>query len=314
MRYHPPFLVKILFKIYQGLIILLTPLWLLFLWTRVVAKKEDVKRLSERFGYSKLLRPAGPLIWIHAASVGESLSALPLIEVLLKKSSSLHILITTNTRTSAELMKKRLPARAFHQFIPFDQVFFVNRFLTHWNPQGVLWLESELWPTFLKSLSRKNIPCILINARLSNRSFVQWQRFRFIIRFLLNQFSLCLAQSTEMAIRLRALGARVVRMPGNLKFASLPLPVNLEDLAHLKNIIGERPIWCAASTHLGEEILIGEVHKKLKSLFPNLLTLLVPRHPERGLTIHEELMDLDIKSQRRSLKKELTSKNRYLSL
>lgn len=314
MKYQPSFLMQIIFKIYQGLMIFLTPIWILVLWIRVSIQKEDFKRLHERFGCSKRSRPVGPLIWIHAASVGESISALPLIETLLKKTPDLHILITTNTCTSAEIMKKRLPKRAFHQFIPFDQLFFINRFLNHWKPQGVLWLESELWPGFLNGVGTRNIPCILINARLSDRSFGRWQRFKFIIRFVLNQFNVCLAQSTDMAIRLRALGARSVRMPGNLKFASVPLPVNPQDLAHLKNIIGERPLWCAASTHPGEEILIAEVHKKLKNFFPSLLTILIPRHPERGSAIHEELMDLDLNSQRRSMHQELTAKTEiYLS-
>lgn len=313
MRYQPSFLMKVILKIYQSIMILLTPILILVLLIRVNNQKEDFKRLSERFGRSKLTRPSGPLIWVHAASVGESISALPLIEVLLKKNSDLHILITTNTRTSANLMKKRLPARAFHQFVPFDQVFFVNRFLKHWNPQGVLWLESELWPTFLSTIHTKNIPSILINARLSNHSFEKWQQYGFIIRFLLNQFSLCLAQSTQMAIRLRTLGAPSVRMPGNLKFANVPLPVCLQDLAHLKNNLGDRPVWCAASTHEGEEILIAEIHGKLKKFFPNLLTILVPRHPDRGAKIYEDLRDLKLSVQRRSIQKEF-SKNTEIYL
>lgn len=289
MGYKPSFLMCFVFKMYQGGMVLLTPLLVLLLGIRYLKGKESPKRIWERFGRTSEERPKGSLIWIHAASVGESLSTLPLIEALLKKNHNLHIMVTTNTLTSAALMAKRLPERAFHQFFPLDQIFFIRRFLKRWQPQGVLWLESELWPGFLSELRAQNIPCVLVNARLSNRSFQKWQRFSGVIRFLLGQFSLCLAQSVDMAFRLRKLGARAVRMPGNLKFSSPPLPVNPNDLAHLKTMISDRPIWCAASTHPGEEILLADVHKQLKLFFPSLLTIIVPRHPERGGSIENVL-------------------------
>ncbi len=309
MMYYPSFFIRVLFRFYQVLMIVLTPFLMLLLALRCFKGKEDVKRIFERFGKSSVpMPPKGPLIWIHAASVGESLSTLPLIEALLKRKSDLHVLVTTNTRTSAEIMSKRLPDRAFHQFFPLDQIFCIKRFLKKWSPQGVLWLESELWPGFLFELHAKKIPCILVNARLSKRSFQKWQRFSAVVRFLLSQFSLCLAQSPDMAFRLRKLGARTVRMPGNLKFSSPPLPLNPSDFAHLKALISDRPVWCAASTHPGEEEIIAEVHKQLKLFFPNILTIIVPRHPERGKTIETSLKNQAFVTARRQDRKRLVPK------
>ncbi|MBS0185874.1 MAG: 3-deoxy-D-manno-octulosonic acid transferase [Proteobacteria bacterium] len=303
------FLGYVLFRCYQVLMVILTPFLALFLVLRWLKGKENIKRIFERFGKSSIQRPSkGPLIWVHAASVGESLSTLPLIEALLKKKSDLHILVTTNTRTSAEIMSKRLPNRAFHQFFPLDQVFCIKSFLKKWSPQGVLWLESELWPGFLFELHAKKIPCILVNARLSRRSFQKWQRFSPVVRFLLSQFSLCLAQSSDMAFRLRKLGARTVRMPGNLKFSSPPLPLNPNDFAHLKALISDRPVWCAASTHIGEEELIADVHKQLRTFFPTLLTIIVPRHPERGESIEASLKNQGFMTARRQDRKRLVHK------
>lgn len=190
--------------------------------------KEDVKRFNERIGKPKLPRPEGRLFWLHGASVGESLSMLPLIDKLLQTYPEAHVMVTTGTTTSAELMGKRLPERAFHQYIPIDNPKFTRRFVKYWRPDAVLWFESELWPAMLSSIKSKNIPLILVNGRISNRSFKRWQQFDFICKELLSCFTYCLGQSDEDAHRLKVLGAKEAECLGNLKYAGLPLPVDEE--------------------------------------------------------------------------------------
>lgn len=279
----------LVYRFYQFLMWIFWPFISLYLLVRLTRGKESGSRFFERFGFSKKQRPEGPLIWIHAASVGESLAVLPLIELLLNRDSCLHILITTGTTTSAQLIEKRLPLRAFHQYIPIDHPFCVSLFLKRWSPSCVMWLESELWPIFLRSIKKKKIPSILMNARMSDASYKRWRRSAGIGRFLLKQFDLCLAQSTEMALRLRTLGAAHVRVPGNLKFASAPLPVKEEELQFLEKKTAKRLLLLGASTHFDEENIIGRFHVRLKGSFPTLLTIIVPRHPHRGKAICESL-------------------------
>ncbi len=295
------------YRLYQGLIWCLSPFLCIYLIGRLFKEKEDAKHFFERFGFSKKKRPEGPLIWIHAVSVGESLAALPLIDALLNKNIELHILITTGTVTSARLMRQRLPARAMHQFIPIDHPLCISMFLEKWTPSCVLWLESELWPLFLCTIKKRRIPSILINARVSDGSYRRWSRFSSLVRFLLGQFDLCLAQSPQMAFRLRSLGAAHIRMPGNLKFAAAPLPVDIGDLAYLKGATEGRPLLLAASTHYNEESKIGELHIRLKEKFPGFLTIIVPRHPDRGVEIYEELSEKGLNVIRRSTGKDIAA-------
>jgi 3-deoxy-D-manno-octulosonic-acid transferase len=198
-------------------------------------------------------------------------------------------MITTGTVTSAKIMADRLPAGIIHQFAPVDHPRWINRFLDHWKPDLALWLESEFWPNSLSALAGRSIPIVLVNARISPKSFAGWRRFRRTIGTVLDKFSLCLAQSIEDSEKLTALGARNVRIPGNLKFAAAALPAKENELQDLANMIGDRPVWAAASTHPGEEESIAAVHAILTRTFPNLLTLIVPRHPVRGAEIAHQL-------------------------
>ena len=301
------YFVKILLRFYQVFIFILTPVWFIWLLLRLSQKKELITRLCERWGKSTVQKPHGSLLWIHAASVGESLSALPLIKKIQEYSPDLNILMTTGTVTSARLMAGRLPQNVIHQFFPMDMLLFVHRFLSYWRPDGVLWLESELWPTMLSETRQKKIPMALVNARLSPKSFQRWQRFPVIADFLLRQFNICLAQSGEMAFHLKSLGAQHVRMPGNLKYASPPLPVDLHELAQIKKKLKMRVILCVASTHPGEEEKIFYVHQKIKQHLPNFLTILVPRHPERGQEIKEAGLRKNLTVSRRSLQEPIYS-------
>ena len=196
-------------KIYNFLVAVLYPLVIQgYVKKRKICGKEDIKRFNERVGKPKKARPAGKLFWLHGASVGESVSMLPLINKILETYEDAHVMVTTGTVTSADVMQKRLPERAFHQFIPIDNPIFTNRFVRHWHPDVVLWFESEFWPAVLSSISKRNIPLILINGRISNKTFKRWQQFDFICKELLECFTLCLGQSEEDAYRLRVLGAK----------------------------------------------------------------------------------------------------------
>lgn len=261
----------------------------IYLNRRMARGKEDPHRFGERLGRPARPRPSGLVVWVHAASVGESISVLPLIERVRAMRPDATVLLTTGTVTSARLMAERLPAGAIHQFVPVDRVAYVRSFLDHWRPDLALWAESEFWPNLLGETAKRNIPIVLINGRVSDRSFARWRRYRGTIKSILGGFRLCLGQSETDADRLRQLGAPVVAAPGNLKLAAPPLPADPAKLADLRAQIAGRPVWVAASTHAGEEVLCGRVHRQLTLCHPGLLTLVVPRHPERGKGIAEEL-------------------------
>ncbi len=253
--------------------------------------KEDVKRFNERVGRPIMKRPEGRLVWLHGASVGESISMLPLINKLLEIYPDIHVMVTTGTTTSAEVMAKRLPERAFHQYLPIDNPVFTTRFVRYWQPTIALWFESEFWPAMLSSIKRRNIPLILINGRISNKTFKRWQQFEYIIKELLGCFTACLGQSEEDAYRLRVLGAKDAMCLGNLKYAGLPIPVDAEKKKEILAQIGNRPLWLVSSTHHDEETKIGRFLKELQEKHPNLLTLIAPRHPNRGTEIRDHLRD-----------------------
>jgi len=267
---------------------------------RLSQGKEEPTRLDERRGIASLPRPSGSMIWVHAASVGEAQSSLVLIEAILRDRPGCHILQTTGTLTSATLMKERLPEGSFHQFAPIDRLTWVRRFLDHWQPDCALWMESELWPNLVLETNRRGIPSALVNARMSPRTFRRWQRLSGSAKQLLNCFSLCLAQTEEQGEYLRQLGADTVQCLGNLKFSADPLPADEDELSSLRAVVGQRPVWLAASTHPGEEDLATEVHKILRARHPELLTVIAPRHPARSDEIAERLKSGKIEFSRRS--------------
>ena len=247
--------------------------------------KEDPKRFRERRGVASAMRPQGPLVWMHAASVGEATAALGLIERLLASRPGVAILVTTGTVTSARLLATRMPAPVRHQFVPADLPHWVRRFLDHWRPDLALWIESELWPNLVLLTHARGIPMILVNARLSARSYDRWQRWPGLIRPMLRAFDLRLAQDQQQTDRFRSLGARRVAMLGDLKSAAAPLPFDRSQLLELRIRIGPRPVWLAASTHAGEEEVAVRVHSELVPRFTGLLTIIVPRHPLRAEAI-----------------------------
>lgn len=252
---------------------------------RADCAKEDPARLGERFGRPSIERRAGPLVWVHAASLGEASSALPLLEALLVRRRMLEILLTTSTVSSARVITERLPARVRHQFAPVDRPAAWRAFLSHWRPDLALLMESELWPNLILEARAGGIPLALVNGRMSERSFRRWARVRGSAACLLAGFELCLVQSETDRDRFAALGAQKVKRLGNLKLAAPPLPADPAALAGLAAVIGDRPVWLAASTHPGEEAQVLAAHVRLVRQLPDLLTIIVPRHPERGAAI-----------------------------
>ncbi len=268
-------------NIYKFLMLFSTIPLELALKIRQNAGKEPLERISERKGHPSQPRPEGPLIWVHAASVGEAQSALVLIRNLLNNHPAWAVMITTGTLTSAQMLEKTLPDRAFHQFFPLDHPKWVARFLDHWRPDVCLWMESELWPNMLMEINARNIPAALVNARLSERSFRNWKQLGDTAARLLRAFSVILAQTPDDQARFRSLGGVHVMMTDNLKYSAAPLPFDTKDLAALQNATAGRPLWLYASTHKGEEALACRVHKVLSQVLPDILTIVVPRHPAR---------------------------------
>lgn len=297
--------------LYRGLTTLGAPLIAYYLDRRMARGKEDRIRFGERRGISSQARPEGKLVWLHAASIGESVSMLPVIERLQAEVGT-TVLITTGTVTSAELMAERLPEGAIHQYVPVDRLPWVRRFLDHWRPDLVLWAESEFWPNLLVETAERGVPLILLNGRISDRSFAKWRRQPRLMRRLLDCFVLCLGQTPTDAERLSLLGAKRVACRGNLKFAALPLPVDEAALTVLSARMGDRPRWLAASTHPGEEALAGRVHQALSAAYPDLLTIVVPRHPNRGDDVAAELTAQGLRVAQRGAGEEITAETQIL--
>ena len=286
-------------KIYRGLSYLTYPFIQVLLAKRKKKGKEDKRRFKERLGFATTVRPQGKLIWIHGASVGESLSAMPLVNRLVRE-KDVTVMVTTGTVTSAELMEKRLPKGAFHQYVPVDYPTYVKRFIRHFHPDVGLFIESDFWPNMLIEAHAQKVPLILLNGRVSDRSFRRWQRAKWFIKPLLHLFALCLGQTQEDARRLGVLGAPNTGCVGNLKFSATPMPIDEDELVAMRNAIGQRPVWVAGSTHDNEEEQAGTVHRLLQTVYPDLLTVIVPRHPNRADDIEKNLLQKGLTVHRRS--------------
>ncbi len=247
---------------------------------RVARGKEDGRRINERYGHASAARPEGRVVWVHAASVGETNAVMPLAARLTER--GFRVVFTSTTTTSAAVAARRLPKSAIHQFGPLDIGPFVDRFLAHWKPDLAIFVESEIWPTVIQRLDRLGIPLAIVNGRLSGRTFGGWRRVMWVARAVFSRIGLALAQSEEDGARFRALGVRRVTVTGNLKFDVPPLAAEPDEVERLLTDIGQRPVWVAASTHAGEEEFIADAHRLMRARHPGLLTVIVPRHPERG--------------------------------
>ena len=274
------------YKLLTRLIAPIVPLWLSY---RKCKGKEDAGRMQERYGKSSYARPKGQLLWIHGASVGEANSVLALIHSLKARFPNLNILLTTGTVTSAQLMKQRLPKGVLHQYVPIDTPEATQAFIRHWLPDVVWFVESEIWPNLIDAAREYFCIMALINGRMSARSFAFWQKHSAFSADIFSAFKIAFAQSEEDAKRLKLLGVKEVLSIGNIKYDAPALPCNEGELLKLKEATDQRIGWLAASTHPGEESLIAEAHIRLAKQHRGLLTIIVPRHPERGADIAAQL-------------------------
>lgn len=276
-------------KAYRLATRLAAPIAPLLLAWRTRKGKEEADRRPERYGLASAPRPKGFLVWFHAASVGELNAAMPVIDAIAKSRPDIRILLTTATVTSARLARMRLPKSALHQYVPLDGRRYMNRFLDHWRPDLALLVESEIWPNLVIEAKARKIPLLLINGRMSTSSFKAWRRRPGISRPIFSAFDLVLAQNDVLAERFAQLGARQARDAGNLKADAPPPPIDGTGKAELEGAFSGRPVWLAASTHPGEEEIIGAAHSLIKKALPDIATVIVPRHPERGNAVATSL-------------------------
>jgi 3-deoxy-D-manno-octulosonic-acid transferase len=285
-------------RLYRGVSAALTPAAGILIRQRLKQGKEDAARIDERKGISALARPPGPLVWVHGASVGEILAAAALIEHL--RAMGISIVLTSGTATSAGIASRRFPPGVIHQFIPYDSPRFVARFLDHWQPSFGLFIESDLWPNLVMASNERRIPIIIINGRMSPRSYRRWKKAPRTIGALLGAFDMCLAQSDGDADRFASLGSPHVFTTGNLKFDEPPPSGDPVKLDRLNAMVRGRPIVVAASTHPGEDEILIDAHRRLANYFTALLTIIVPRHPQRGADIEALVEQAELRPALRS--------------
>ena len=272
---------------------------LLLAWRTRIGKEEPARR-AERYGEASMPRPSGFLVWFHAASVGEANAVLPVIDAIAAEHPEIGLLLTTGTVTSAKLARARLPKGAVHQYVPLDNQDYVRRFLEHWRPDLAVFVESEIWPNLVLETNALNIPLVLVNGRMSFRSFRRWRNRPGLSRPLFSAFGLVLAQNERFAQRFTALGAARAVPVGNLKIDAPPPPVDLAGHKKLSAALAGRSVWLAASTHPGEDDIAAVAHLAMKGARPDLLTIIVPRHPDRGPFIARLLTNANLKVALRS--------------
>ena len=281
----------IIYRILINLVLILSPIIILI---RLIKKKEDYIRFKEKIGFFSKKRINGNLIWFHGASVGEIKSILPLIEKFEKNKKIQQILITSNTLSSSKLIKTFKYKKVIHQFFPIDTNFLSQKFISYWNPSKVFFVDSEIWPNTIINISNKNIPLILVNGRITKKTFNKWMKIRNFSKELFSKFDLCLSSSKESANFLKRLNAKNIKYLGNIKFSNSE---QSKQTVHknLRKFFKKKKIWCASSTHETEEVLCALTHANLKRKINNLLTIIIPRHVERSEKIRSDLNKLDLK-------------------
>ena len=283
-----------MFFLYQAiltLIIIISPIIILI---RVFKNKEHRIRYKEKFSFSSKKRVKGKLIWFHGASVGEILSVIPLIKIYEKNKSIGQILVTSSTLSSSKILDQFKLKKTIHQFYPIDHVYITKKFLKFWRPNISIFIDSEIWPSMFGQLERKKIPLILINARITKSSFRRWQIFSKFANQVFKKISLALPQNLETLKYLKILKVKNIKTAGNLKYYG-EKNNQINKAKQLKNKFRDFRVWCAASTHNNEEILIGKLHKSLKKVEKNLVTIIIPRHINRTNEIIDDLNNLNLK-------------------
>ena len=291
------------YRVLINLIFILSPIIIIF---RVFQKKEDFKRFKEKFCFFSKKKKEGQLIWFHGASVGEILSITPILNKLEKDPKISQVLVTSNTLSSSKIIEKYKFKKLVHQFFPIDTNFFSNKFLNYWKPSTAFFIDSEIWPNTINNLKKKNIPIILLNGRITKKTFTKWKLLSNFAKNIFNKFNLCLASSNKSKNYLTILGAKKVKMIGNLKYSQLENEKNFLS-ENIKKNLQSKKIWCASSTHESEETFCGLIHKKLKKKYKNLLTIIIPRHIERVDSIQKDLLKLNLKIQTHEPQKKIRS-------
>ena len=279
------------YRILINLILLLSPIIILI---RLLQIKEDPLRFKEKLGFYSKKKLKGKLIWFHGASVGEILSVIPLIEKLEKNKQIKQILITSNTLSSSKILSKLKLKKTIHQFLPIDTDYNTNKFLSYWDPSIAIFIDSEIWPNMITNIKKKKISLMLINARITKKSFTKWNFFPSSAKKLFQNFDMCLSSSLESKNYLKLLGAKKISYIGNLKFTQSEKTAD-ELSSNIKKFFLTRKIWCASSTHELEEKICANIHKKLKIKYKNLLTVIIPRHIHRTKKIIKEIKELNLK-------------------
>ena len=281
----------ICYRLLTVLTLILSPVILIY---RLIKNKEHPKRFKEKFCFFSNFRKKGKLIWFHGASVGELQSIIPIIEKLDKNKKISQILITSNTLSSSKIISTYKFKKVIHQFFPLDMNFFSKKFLNYWKPSIVFFIDSEIWPNMLINLKKREIPIILLNGRLTKKTYEKWLLFSNFAKTLFDKFNLCLCSNNETKKYLKKLGAKKVKYIGNLKYAQSEQKI--DDInKNVKSLIRSKKVWCASSTHFNEENFCGLIHKKLKLKHKNLLTIIIPRHINRVESIKKDLIDLNLK-------------------
>ena len=281
----------IVYRFLINLIFFLSPLILFY---RFVKKKEDPIRFKEKFGFFKKKRKKGKLIWFHGASVGELQSVIPLIEKCEKNNSIKQILVTSNTLSSSKILKNKDFKKVIHQFFPIDTNFIIKKFLDYWKPSKAIFIDSEFWPNAIIYLKEKQIPTVLVNGRITKKTFHRWKKFSNFSNKIFSNFDLCLASSKESYQYLKKLNFKNVKFIGNLKYSQAESE-NLYASKNLVKLLSANKSWCASSTHNSEELFIGHAHKILKRKNKKLITIIIPRHIERCFEIKKNLEKLNLK-------------------
>ena len=283
----------IFYRFLINLIIILSPLIILY---RLFKKKEHLSRFKEKFCYFSKKRIRGKLIWFHGASVGELQSIVPLLEKFEKNKEIQQILITSNTLSSSRIVEKIKIKKIVHQFFPVDTNLLSNKFLNYWKPSAAFFIDSEIWPNMLHNLQEKNIPTLLLNGRITKKTFSKWSLIPNFSKKIFSKFNLCFPSSKQSKKFLSKLGVNKIKFVGNLKYSqSEKGEIKIDKF--LKKSLKLRKIWCASSTHISEEIFCGKIHKELKKKYKNLLTIIIPRHIERVHSIKSDLSKLELKIQ-----------------
>ena len=281
-----------LYQIILSFLIIISPLIILF---RIIKNKEDKKRFLEKFSFFSKRKIKKNLIWFHCASVGELMSVIPLVENYEKKKSIDQILITTSTLSSSKIIKKFQFKKTIHQFYPIDHYIFVNKFIKYWKPNLAIFVESEIWPCMFNKLNKKNIPIILLNARITKKTFNRWFLIKKFSYQIFNKIHLAYPQNIESKSFLKKLNIKKIKYIGNLKFAENNQITKKNFNEKLKSQFNKKKIWVASSTHINEELFCAKTHLELKKKNKNLLTIIIPRHVHRVEEIKSQLKKLNIK-------------------